>query len=164
MTLLLQKRGYFWDEFNRNSRNWFNLQLFENRYVVNLQDIYGGYMWKYGPKCKTKEEYYDELTRQKFYDYLLPILQRGELKMQVADEVEIPVTKADIKKDPSIKNLKTQWEAQNIIRYEKPEQAEEAIADLKKRWEKHLKLDARALDMFENFAIYFTLPENEWPY
>ncbi len=55
----------------------------------------------YGAFCITfiseEEMDYDELTRQKFYEYLLPILKSGKLKIQVADEVKIPIKKENLK-------------------------------------------------------------------
>ncbi|HPO05476.1 MAG TPA: hypothetical protein PLQ36_00010 [Candidatus Gracilibacteria bacterium] len=142
--------------------DFFTSRLIEDKYIVDLNSLFSAYSAAYDKKSfyrPTKPE-----DRNKFlYNYLLPILQRGELKVQMADQIKILVTEEDIKNNSLMADFEYKWQAINIHYYEKPEQSEDAITDIKEHWEECLKLDQSSLIAFEEWGVQFTLPENDWP-
>jgi hypothetical protein len=113
---------------------------------------------------------------EKTLSYLMPLLKEGKLKVRVKDFIERPLTKQEVKEKAS-----RAFVSANERECDQSSQAEEAIADIRKRWNaipqdeikkmgnrpyiewtEEAKRQSRDLSSFEQLGIIFTLPENNW--
>lgn len=91
--------------------------------------------------------------------YLHPLIEKGELKVFVSDLEKESITDEEREKDPFLySNAPCKRVLKNVIEYWGG-QADEALVDIKKRWE-NTPEDERTY--FKQFAILFTLPENSF--
>ena len=131
-----------------------NYEVHMHKATIALNEISARVSTKYDTKNKAE-------TQSKTLEYLLPLLQSGKIKVSVGTAIRVK---------------KGVFGFENKVIYDKPEQAEQAIEDIRTRWASYKvkediihdminasEEDGDALtlrDDFEQFGVLFALPES----
>ena len=132
-----------------------NYEIYLNDGATSLTEISSRIGTKYDTKNKAE-------TQSKTLEYLLPLLQGGKIKVSVSTAIRVK---------------KGVFGFENKVIYDKPEQAEQAIEDIRIRWASYKVKeniihdminasdeDSMAWDIrstFEQLAVLFALPESK---
>ncbi len=176
----MTEEKYFWDEFDDYGNERFRYKLLQEKDALGLNEMYGAFATKYIPDCNTPEKWLSQESRERFFTYLLPLLQDGKLKVKIVDLEMRTANDEERQKYFKIhgrnlpENDMIMWRTKNEYSNLPPEQA---VALIREKWNSfptdfisvayanrtpEQKEQAERLSLFEQWEVLFTLPQNEW--
>ena len=142
-----------------------NYQMYIHKGTVGLNEVAA----RIGEKYDTKNEIENQ---SKTLEYLFPLLQSGKIKVSVSTAI---IVKKGV--EANLKPGEFVFDLEKTIVYDKVEQAEQAIEDIRTRWASYKvkediihdminasEEDSMAWDIrstFEQLAVLFALPESK---
>ena len=167
---------YFWEKFSsEETKKWLQYKLVFSHDCDSLNSIYDAIAREYQIPIDTAQDWINLNSRNSFLSHLLPLLREGKLKVKVRDLVRIPCTDeqkivdhlpldqdfflidsvkdhTDLSPERAIDMIRTKWNALPTSFTETE----------RENWTPEQHRQSDDLRNFEEWGVFFTLPENEW--